>query len=159
MAIEAWLEGGPLERGANPVTLCFVRSAPELLRPIPERVSPKKAFPHDSPVRIRVPTAHHSFGRIPKRVQLLLATDIRAGDVGSLTEECDRRQEDTSAIRYAWRGPVDRTWAPVRDHPPTPFGRVFTCLYREGRRGIVREPEGIETPPPAIFSEMTWSKG
>ena len=24
--------------------------------------------------------------------------------------------------------------------------RVFTCLYREGRRGIVREPEGIETP-------------
>ena len=37
---------------------------------------------------------------------------IRAGDVGSLTEECDRRQEDTSAIRCAWREPVDRTWVP-----------------------------------------------
>ena len=43
--------------------------------------------------------------------------------------------------------------------PPTPFGRVFTCLYREGRRGIVREPEGIATPPPGKSSERTWSKG
>ena len=39
-----------------------------------------------------------------------------------------------------------------------PFERVFTCLYREGRGGIVREPEGIETPLPAISSERAWSK-
>ena len=46
----------------------------------------------------------------------------------------------------------------LRANPPTPFGRVFTCLYREGRRGIVREPEGIETPRPGKSSERTWSK-
>ena len=28
---------------------------------------------------------------------------VRAGDVGSLTEERDSRQEDTSAIRCTWR--------------------------------------------------------
>ena len=61
---------------------------------------------------------------------------IRAGDVGSLTEECDRRQEDTSAIRCAWREPVDRTWVPVRRRASRGLSeRVFTCLYREGRRG------------------------
>ena len=37
--------------------------------------------------------------------------------------------------------------------------RVFTCLYRAGRGGIVREPEGIETPLPGKSSERTWSKG
>ena len=36
--------------------------------------------------------------------------------------------------------------------------RVFTCLYRAGRRGIVREPEGIETPLPGISPERAWSK-
>ena len=42
---------------------------------------------------------------------------------------------------------------------PTRSERVFTCLYREGRRGIVREPEGIETPLPGRSSERAWSKG
>ncbi len=37
-------------------------------------------------------------------------------------------------------------------------GRVFTCLYREGRGGIMRESEGIETPQPGMSSESTWSK-
>jgi len=37
-------------------------------------------------------------------------------------------------------------------------GRVFTCLYREGRGSIVREPEGIETPLPGKSSERPWSK-
>jgi hypothetical protein len=36
--------------------------------------------------------------------------------------------------------------------------RVFTCLYRAGRGGIVREPEGIATPLPGISSERAWSK-
>ena len=39
-----------------------------------------------------------------------------------------------------------------------PTERVFTCLYRAGRRGMVREPEGIATPLPAISSERAWSK-
>jgi len=64
---------------------------------------------------------------------------IRAGDVGSLTEECDRRQEDTSAIRCAWRAcrsdlgtspSTGLTW-PVR-----------ACLYVSLSRGKERVDEG-----------------
>jgi len=36
--------------------------------------------------------------------------------------------------------------------------RVFTCLYRAGGGGIVRDLEGIATPLPAVSSESTWSK-
>jgi hypothetical protein len=36
--------------------------------------------------------------------------------------------------------------------------RVFTCLYRAGTGGIVREPEGIATPLPGKSSERPWSK-
>ena len=56
------------------------------------------------------------------------------------------------------RMPIGRDYRFV-DPPQLVFGRVFTCLYREGRRRIVREPEGIETPPPGGSSERTWSKG
>ena len=47
---------------------------------------------------------------------------------------------------------------PIRGHAPTLFQRVFTCLYRAGSGGIVREPEGIETPLPGKSSERPWSK-
>jgi len=36
--------------------------------------------------------------------------------------------------------------------------RVFTCLYREGTGGIVREPEGIATALPGRFLERACSK-
>ena len=72
---------------------------------------------------------------------------FRAGDGCSLAEERDRREKGASAIRChpeSLPNGVGTSPSP----PSTQFGRVFTCLYREGRRGIVREPEGIETPPP-----------
>ena len=83
---------------------------------------------------------------------------FRAGDVCSLAEERDRRQGERAPFAAYPEGPAERMCVPVRRQPPTPFRRVFTCLYREGRRGIVREPEGIETSPPGISSESTWSK-
>ena len=53
--------------------------------------------------------------------------------------------------------PIGR--GPVRRRASTGLPeRVFTCLYREGRRGIVREPEGVETPPPGKSSERPRSK-
>jgi len=55
------------------------------------------------------------------------------------------------------RRPIGREYQSVVT-PPTPFERVFTCLYRAGSRGIVREPEGVETPQPGRSSENTWSK-
>ena len=135
----------------------------------------REASSVDSPRhRGRTQTPCQSESRLRRLVKLRLLADrtwalprlpetstrrVRAGDVGSLTEECDRRQEDTSAIRCAWREPVDRTWVPIRRRASRGlFERVFPCLYREGRRGIVREPEGIETPPPGESSERPWSK-
>ena len=84
---------------------------------------------------------------------------VRADDVRSLAEERDRRQEGTSAIRWriARACRSDVRYRSV-DTPRALSGRVFTCLYREGRRGIVREPEGIETPLPGRSSERAWSK-
>ena len=88
------------------------------------------------------------------------ATGSAAGveDVLWLAEERDRRHQGPGAICCALREAADRTCVPTRGHAPTPFERVFTCLYRAGSRGIVREPEGIETPLPGISSERAWSK-
>jgi hypothetical protein len=44
----------------------------------------------------------------------------------SLAEERDPREAGTSAIRCALREHADRTWASVRRHAPTPFGRDLT---------------------------------
>ena len=94
----------------------------------------------------------------PRRLSGNKHCGYRVGDDPMLAEERDHRQQGKCAIRCALREPADRTWVPVHDHPPTPFGRVFTCLYGAGRGGIVREPEGIETPLPGISSERAWSK-
>jgi len=108
-------------------------------------------------LRVRLlPTAHG-------RSVVCPATSIAASgsrDVLSLAEERDRRQQGTSAIRCALREPADRTSVPIpEDARHEPVRRVFTCLYRAGRRGIVREPEGIETLLPGKSSERAWSKG
>ena len=44
-------------------------------------------------------------------------------NVLSLAKEHDRRQDAKAVIRCVLRRPVDRTWVPIRGHPPTPFGR------------------------------------
>ena len=81
----------------------------------------------------------------------------RVGDDPMLAGDVIIANRGSAPLRCALREPADRTWAPVHDHPPTPFERVFTCLYRAGRRGIVREPEAIGTPLPGISSERAWS--
>ncbi len=51
---------------------------------------------------------------------------FRAGDVCSLAEERDRRQEERAPFAAHSESPAERTCVPVRGHPPTPFGRDFT---------------------------------
>ena len=73
-----------------------------------------------------------------------------------LAEERDRRQKGRRAIGSGCENlPIGDGHRSVTSSAD--FGRVFTCLYREGRGGIVREPEGIETPLPGKSSERTWS--
>jgi len=62
----------------------------------------------------------------------------------SFAQRCESQQYGVSL--HSWTGPT------------SPSERVFTCLYRAGRGGIVREPEGITMPRPAISSERAWSK-
>ena len=56
-------------------------------------------------------------------------------------------------------GPGDRTRIPNRGQAQRVlFERVFTCLYREGRGGIVKEPERIEVPLPGRSLEKNLVK-
>jgi hypothetical protein len=68
---------------------------------------------------------------------------------------CPRRSEaGLIGCLRALREPADRTRVPIGGQvPPAASERVLTCLYREGTGWSVREPEGIETPPPGKSSE------
>ena len=83
---------------------------------------------------------------------------FRAGDVCSLAEERDRRQGERAPFAADPESPCRTDVRNDRGHAPRALSeRVFTCLYGAGRGGIMREPEGIETPLPGKSSERTWS--
>jgi hypothetical protein len=70
---------------------------------------------------------------------------FRVGDVLLLTEERDRRQGERAPFAAQCESlPIEREYRSVAKPHERLSERVFTCLYREGRRGVVREPEGIE---------------
>jgi hypothetical protein len=62
-----------------------------------------------------------------------------------LARERDPRHKGTDAFAARYENlPIGAEYRSV-DGPHEGLSvRVFTCLYREGGRGIVREPEGIE---------------
>jgi len=70
----------------------------------------------------------------------------------------DRTEPDYVNCTRTLRSPQPGVTTYPRMARPGSVRRVFTCLYREGRRGIVREPEGIATPLTGRCSESTWSK-